>query len=292
MPQSNKIGNYPSTLITVSLTVALFLIGFAGLLALNSKKLVSLLRQHLEVQVYFEKDTPQLLVDSVRAVIAEKPYLIRYNDVPQITFISKEEAAKRFTADTGENHKTVLTDNPFRNALVLQIQENYINESQLQQIKADLEPLKGVFLVDYAQNFADNINENISKLYLILSVSTILLVIAIFILVNNTIRLALYAQRFLVRSMQLVGATDGFIQKPFLKQSLFQGFLAGLLATGLLALLQQIAIQKIDGLASLQEYDKLGILIALLFVLGILITFLCTWQAMRRYLHANLDELY
>ena len=160
------------------------------------------------------------------------------------------------------------------------------------KIKIDLEQVKGVFEVDYAKDFVESINQNANKAYIIIASITVLLLIAIVLLINNTIRLALYSQRFIIRSMQLVGATDWFIQKPFISRGILQGFMSGLIACALLIGVQQIAIHEIEDLGILQDFEKLALLLGFVIILGIMIGILSTFQSMYRYLRTDLEDLY
>jgi cell division transport system permease protein len=290
--KNRKLGSYPGILITISLTVALFLIGFCGWLALNSKELIRKIKQNVEVQAYLDKEMTQTQIDSLRNILIQKPFVALENNTPQITFLSKESIAKKFIAETNEEYRNVLNENPFRNAFAIKIKESYFDETQLAKIKSELEQINGIFEADYAQGIVDTINKNVNKAYIIISVFVVLLLIAIVILINNTIRLALYSQRFIVRSMQLVGATDNFIQKPFLQRGLLQGFLAGLIAAILLFVLQEVARVQLVDFVLFQDYIKLAVLAGMLIILGILISFFCTFQSMYRYLRTDLDELY
>ncbi len=292
MRKNYKLGSYPGLLITFSLTVALFLVGFCGWLAISSKQLVQQVKQNIEMQVYLDKEMTQIQTDSVRNVIAQKPYIEYKGAVPQIKFISKEDAANSFQKETTEDYRAILGENPFRNAFTLRIKEEYFEEDKLAKIKIDLEQIGGIYEADYAKDFVESVNRNANKAYLIISIIVGILLIAIIVLVNNTIRLALYSQRLIIRSMQLVGATDWFIKKPFLGRGALQGFIAGLIACVLLFGLQQIAIREIDGLSVLQDYIKLGVLGGIIVLLGILIGIFSAFQSMYRYLRMDLDELY
>lgn len=292
MNKNRKLGNYPSLLIVISLTVALFLIAFCGWLALVSKEMVMNVKQNIEVQAYLDKSLTQIQIDSVRNIIAQKPYLEIKGNVPQIKFISKESIAEKVLKETNEDYRSLLGENPYRNAFSIRIKESFLSEDNLSKIKVDLEQVSGIFEADYAKDFVDSINKNSNRAYIVIATIVLVLLIAIVILINNTIRLALYSQRFIIRSMQLVGATDWFIQKPFILRGILQGLLAGVLACGLLFILQQIAIREIEELAMLQDYTKFGILCGLVIILGILIGIVSTLQSIFRYLRMDLEDLY
>lgn len=292
MPKKKKIGSYPNAMIVMSLTAALFLIGFCGLLVIQSKKLVSIIRENIEVRVFLDKEETEAGMDSILKVIQAKPFVLASSEVKPITFVSKEEAAKEFIEGTKEDFVTFLGENPLRDSYRVKIQEDYFEEAKLQAIKKDLEKIKGVYEVVYQEDLADNINRNVTKIYVVLASFALIMLIIIVLLVNNTIRLAIYSQRFLIRSMQLVGATNGFIQRPYVMRGAIQGLIGGVLAGALLVGLQQLAVRNVEGLGMLQEYDKIIILVGTILVLGILIGISSTYQSLTRYLRMALDDLY
>lgn len=292
MPKKKKIGSYPNTMIVMSLTAALFLIGFCGLLVIQSKKLVSIIRQNIEVRVFVDKSVEKAGQDSILNIIQAKPFVLVSSETKPIVFVSKEEAAKEFIAGTKEDFAAFLGENPLRDSYRIKIREEYFEESKLAQIKKELDQIKGVYEVVYQENLADNINKNVTKIYIVLASFALIMLIIIVLLVNNTIKLAIYSQRFLIRSMQLVGATNGFIQRPYVMRGAIQGLVGGFLAGVLLIVLQQLAVRNVEGLALLQEYDKIGILVGVVLCLGILIGISSTYQSLARYLRMALDDLY
>ena len=278
-------------MIVMSLTAALFLIGFCGLLVIQSKKLVSIIRQNIEVRVFLNKEVGKAGQDSILHLIQNKPFVLKSTETQPITFVSKEEAAKEFIEGTKEDFATFLGENPLRDSYRVKIGEEYFEEAKLQQIKKDLETIKSVYEVVYQEDLADNINRNVTKIYIVLASFALVMLIIIVLLVNNTIKLAIYSQRFLIRSMQLVGATNGFIQKPYVLRGAVQGLVGGVLAGLMLIGLQQLAIRNVEGLAMLQEYDKI-MLVVIVLALGIMIGVASTYQSLARYLRMTLDDLY
>ncbi|MHA4740014.1 cell division protein FtsX [Dyadobacter sp. MSC1_007] len=292
MPKKKKIGSYPNAMIVMSLTAALFLIGFCGLLVIQSKKLVSIIRQNIEVRVFLNKEVTKTGQDSILRIIQPKPFVLSASEAKPITFVSKEEAAKEFIEGTKEDFGSFLAENPLRDSYRVKIQEDYFEEAKLQQIKKELETIKGVYEVVYQEDLADNINRNVTKIYVVLASFALIMLIIIVLLVNNTIKLAIYSQRFLIRSMQLVGATNGFIQRPYVVRGAVQGLVGGVIAGILLITLQQVAIRNVEGLALLQEYDKIVMLVVTVLALGLLIGVASTYQSLSRYLRMTLDDLY
>lgn len=279
-------------MIVTSLTAALFLIGFCGALVVQSKKLVSIIRQNIEVRVFLEKSSTDSTHNKIFDLISNKPYVQTNTADTSITFVSKEKAAREFMEGTKEDFTAFLGENPLRDSYRVKVQEEYFEESKLKAIKEDIEKIEDVYEVVYQENLADDINKNITKLYIVLASFALVMLIIIVLLINNTIKLAIYSQRFLIRSMQLVGATNGFIQKPFVVRGATQGVISAFIATILLVVLQQVAIRNLDGLSQLQENDKLLLLIAILIILGILIGVVSTLQSLSRYLKMSLDDLY
>ncbi|TDB64472.1 cell division protein FtsX [Arundinibacter roseus] len=292
MAKKKKIGSYPNTMIIISLTAALFLIGFCGMLVVQSKKLVSIIRQNIEVRIFIDKETTEAGKDSILTNIQSRPYVQQIGDTASIQFVSKEEAAIEFMEGTKEDFTAFLGENPLRDSYRVKIQEDYFEESKLKEIKTDIEQIDNIYEVVYQENLADDINKNITKVYIILATFALIMLIIIILLINNTIKLAIYSQRFLIRSMQLVGATNGFIQRPFLVRGATQGIISAVFASIFLVILQQVAIRNVEGLAQLQEYNKLAFILLALLILGILIGVVSTTQSMIRYLRMSLDDLY
>ncbi|MBD2752415.1 cell division protein FtsX [Spirosoma validum] len=286
------VGAYPSGIILFSLTLALFLIGFCGLLAIQSKQLVTYIRENYEVRAFLDKGLSSRKVGNLSRTIAEQPYVLVTNGEPQVTLVTKDEAAKEFIAETKEDFSKFLGENPLRDSYRIKLNEAYFDEAKLQEVKQDLEQINGVFEVVYQENLVDNINRNITKIYIVMSAFALALLLIIVVLMNNTIRVAIHSQRLLIRSMQLVGATNSFITRPFLGRGMWQGFLAAVIAIGLLLIGWEVAKHNLPELGTFQDLEKVIALMAGLVGLGILIGFLSTFQAVHRYLGLTLDELY
>lgn len=294
MVRKKKLGTYPNLMMVFSLTIALFMIGVCGLLTIEAKKLTQIVKQNLEIQAYLEKDLTPQQRDSIQKTLAQKSYVARSEaGQPMLRFVSKDEAAQKFIKETREDFKELLlNENPLRDAYMIKVKEEFFEEAQLQRIKADLAKTKGVFEVTYIENFADDVNRNVGKIYLILSGFVLLLLLVIVVLVNNTIRLAFYSQRMLIRSMQLVGATNGFIRRPYLRTASIQGLMGGILACVLLYLLQQAAVYQVPEMSNLLDNTKFAILCIALVLLGVAIGLACTFRSVERYMSVALDDLY
>jgi len=290
--KKKKLGSYPYLSVVFSITLALFVIGLFGLLMLYANSLTRMIRENVSMQVFLNRTVSENDKILIQKTLATKDYIAVSGAQPQISFISREEAADDFIKETGEDFRQFLGENPLRDAYVVNIGADFQNSEELAKIKLDIERMSGVFEVTYVENLVRSINENLTKVSLVLAGFAFLLIIIVAVLINNTIRLALFSQRFLIRSMQLVGATAGFIQRPFLSRSFFHGVLGGLLASVLLALVMQYANQQIEDLDQLQNPTLVFALMGFLLLTGGFLGFLSTFRAVKKYLRMSLDELY
>lgn len=292
MSFNKKLGSYPGILITISLTVALFLIGFCGWIAISSKELIKYVKQNIEIQVYLERDLEKSDLDAISRKIENLGFAEVKNGKAEIKLTSKEQAAEIFYKDTKEDFKDVLGDNPFRDAFSVRLKEENITEEKLLLIKTQIEKIEGVFEVEYAKDFLKGIISNVNKVYKVLALIVVIFFVATLLLINNTIKLALYSQRFIIRTMQLVGATDFFIQKPFLIKGFFQGLLASLISVVLIFITKYVSTAQIEGLSLIQNNTAIAFLFVILLILGPTIGVLSTFQSIVRYHKMDLDKLY
>lgn len=278
--------------VVFSITLALFVIGLFGLLLLHANQLKELIRQNIEVQVYLNKYITENQRIKINKTLASKDYVLTEEGIPQIAYISKEEAAQQFIEETGEDFTNFLGENPLRDAYSIKIKSEYHETDKLTGIKKDIESISGVFEVTYLESLIDSINKNVTKISIVLASFAAILLITVIMLINNTIKLALFSQRFLIRSMQLVGATASFIQKPFLYRATLHGILAGVFAALILMGMMQYANREIEDLSTLQDPRNILYLLLSLLLIGGFIGFLSTFRAVRKYLKMSLDELY
>lgn len=290
--KKRKLGSYPILSVTFSITLALFVIGLFGLMALHANKLSSIIQENIEIQVYLNKQISSGEINTINRTLGSKPYVIKSDNQPRIQLVTKEEAAQQFIDDTGEDFKEFLGENPLRDVLIVNVLPDYQAADSLRTIKADIENMRGVYEVAYVESLVESINENMAKIGVILIGFFVILLFVVVILINNTIKLALFSQRFLIRSMQLVGATSGFIRRPFLNRSVWYGFLAGSFASLLLLALLFYANERIEDIRQLQDTENLAALFGGLIVIGISVGYFSTYRAVRKYLQMSLDELY
>ena len=290
--QKRKLGSFPFLSVIFSITLSLVVMGIFGIAFIYLKTLTSIVQSNVEIQVYLDKSIIDHDVKRLEKIMTTRPYIRSDDATENIKFISKETAAEVFIRDTGEDFTKFLGDNPLRDAFSVKITNLYQSVDSLKAIEIDLRRLPGVYEVVFQESLIASINKNLRKIGILLLGMTLILLVAVIVLINNTIRIALFSQRFLIRSMQLVGATKGFIRWPFLKRSLIYGLVSGILASGIIFGIIEFAQNQIDDLDKLYAEEPLFILFAVLIFLGLLISYLSTLSSMRRYFKISLDELY
>lgn len=290
--KKKKLGSYPAFTVVFSITISLFVIGLFAMLVLHANKLSEVIRENVELHVYLKKDISKEKIDSLKSVIGRMPFVMLKNMQPQIIHITKAEAAKKFIEETGEDFSHVLTDNPLRESFVVKINRVYFEKDKLADAAEQIKIIPEVFEVNYPVNLVSEINSNIRLLGIILASFALILLLTTVLLIRNTIKLALYSQRFLIRSMQLVGAKPGFIQRPFLWHATVQGLFSGLIAVVLLGAMLQYGYSQIPQLEKLRELQKILAAFGIIIVSGILIGLISSFQAVHKYLRMSLDDLY
>ena len=290
--QKRKLGSFPFLSVIFSITLSLVVMGIFGIAFIYLKTLTSIVQSNVEIQVYLDKSIRDHDVKRLEKIMTTRPYIRSDDATENIKFISKESAAEVFIRDTGEDFTKFLGDNPLRDAFSVKIINQYQSVDSLKTIEIDLRRLPGVYEIVFQESLIASINKNLRKIGILLLGMTLILLVAVIVLINNTIRIALFSQRFLIRSMQLVGATKGFIRWPFLKRSLIYGLVSGILASGIIFGIIQFAQHQIDDLDKLYAEEPLFILFAVLIFLGLLISYLSTLSSMKRYFKISLDELY
>jgi len=276
--------SYVTTII--SITLVLFMLGLLGLLVLHARKISDYVKENIGFSIMIKEGVKEVEIFSLQKKLDKEPF------VKSTEYISKQRAASEFSEALGEDFVGFLGFNPLLPSIELRIKASYANPDSINEIERLLHDEPVIKEVDYRKPLVDEINKNVERIsVVILGFSLILLIIAI-ALINNTIRLAVYSKRFLIRSMQLVGGTQKFIQKPFLKKAVLNGFLSGAIAIGLLLLLLYLANEQVPELIEIQDFNSFGILFAGVIVLGILISWVSTFFAIRKYIRMKTDSLY
>ena len=287
-----QLGYFKFGSVLFSTTLSLFIVGLFGIILIQASSLTKMIRENIEIQVFLDKGLSQKQLADLRKNLSERPFVLHTEDSVYLRFISDKEAAETFIENTGEDFTKFLEDNPLRDSYVFSVSEEFQSSEQLALIAKELETQPGVFEISYMTDLVDSINKNLFKVSLIMGGFILILIVTVIMLINNTIRLALFSQRFLIRSMQLVGATRGFIRKPFVIRAFSFGVLAGILASGILYALLEYTKGNIEGFASLQNTELMLLLFVGLTVTGGFLSGISTLRSVNKYLNMSLDELY
>jgi cell division transport system permease protein len=275
-----------SVTVVISLALVLFMLGLLGLVVINAKKLSNHIKENVGFQVVLKDTTTQAELDILKQDIGSSAF------TKQVDYISKDEAAKKLQKDLGEDFITFLGYNPLLSSLDVKLNSDYANIDSLAGFEKQIMQKHFVKEVIYHKDMIKQVNDNAKVISLyILIFSGLLLVVAI-ALINNTIRLSIYAKRFLIRTMYLVGATQGFIRMPFILKGVRQGVIAGLLAGFLLSGFLVLSTNYIPDLMQLQDPNLLAVLFAGIVALGVLISGLSAALSVSRYLRLKTDDLY
>lgn len=272
----------------ISITLILFLIGFLIISAWFARDQITKLKENIEFELELKDNTAEPDKVALRQFLSGQPYIKTYE------YISKEEAAEWHQAAIGEDYISQLGFNPLYDAFVVKLNSNYVHPDSIQKIQTILLAKNQIKSVSYYQAAVKFVTSNVRTFTLIMGgICLIFLIIAV-TLIDNTIRLSMYSQRFLIRSMQLIGATHYFILKPFLGKSIRNGTVSAIVA-GLLLIGSILYVKK------RYAFDIVGedlfifaapMLLIVLIAIGILLSTFSTWISVRKYLRVKLDELY
>lgn len=266
--------------------MVLLMLGTLGLLLVNAKKLSDTTRESFTVSIFFKDSVDDTSILRFKAELESQGF------IKSVSFISRNEAAESFQQELGEDFVEFLGYNPLPASLDVKFNSSFTEESDFEKLEKEWMANSMVAQIDYPRNLINKIVDNMRKLsWFFLAFSAILAFIAI-TLINNTIRLAMYSKRFLIRTMQLVGATRGFIRRPYVWSGIVQGFLGGIIAILLLGGAVYWGEQEIPELRQMRDFKLLGILAAAILAGGIFLSWICTFFAVRKYLNLKTDSLY
>ena len=272
----------------MSITLVLFLLGVFALLMMHAQKLSNHLRENIGFEIVMNSNVKEASILNLQKELDAMPA------VKSTEYITKEQAIQRLSDDLGEDFLQWLgnEENPLLPSIDVRFNSTYANPDSLSMIEQQLIKSKEIKEIYYQKSLVDLINQNVNRIGMVLMVISLILLIIAITLIRNTIRLSIYSKRFLVRSMQLVGATPAFIRRPFIRSGVSQGFFGALLANLLLAGLLFALTKRIPELSFVQDFRiVVGIFVGII-ILGLLLGGLSTRLALRKYLHANLDQLY
>ena len=283
---SGKRGKPSYFMSILGVTLVLFLLGIIGWLVINANKLGSYFKENVEVGAYLRGDVNAKDSAALMDYISAKPY------VRSIEFVTKESAKQKYMGDGNENWDKVLDANPLPNSINFKVKQEYMNSDSLAAIQADLQQQTYVSDVEYPKALVDNLNKNIKRISFILLAVAILLALVVVILIDNTIRLAMFSNRFLIKTMQMVGATRWFIARPMNAKAIINGAISGLIAIAAVILVIFGAERILPEMKAIHDNTTLALLFIGLIILGICITLFSTHRSVLKYLKMKLDDLY
>ncbi len=270
----------------VSLSLVLFMLGFLGIIILNTRKLSDNFKESIGIQVVINDNAKEVDVQHLIKTLDASDY------VKSTQSISKDEAAKKLQKDIGEDFIDFLGFNPLSASITVRLKAGYANADSLAWIEKELLETNLVKEVIYQKSLVNSINENVKTISLwVLIISSVLMFIAL-ALINNTIRLTIYSKRFIIKTMQLVGATQGFIRRPFVLKGIRHGIYGAGIAIAMLIGFLFFIQKQLPELADLQDPNMLASLFGIVILLGIIISWISTSLAVRKYLRLKSDELY
>ncbi|WP_222981947.1 cell division protein FtsX [Flagellimonas meishanensis] len=272
--------------VVLSIALVLFLLGVLGLLVLNTKKLADHFKEQITISVFLKDNAKPVEIDQLQKSLALAEY------TKSADYISKEDAAEQYSEDIGENFVEFLGYNPLKNSIDVHLKADFVSPDQIAEIASDISSKTYVDEVSYDEPLIELLSDNVKKISLwILIASAIFTVIAV-LLINSSIRLSIYSKRFIIKTMQMVGATKKFIRRPFIWTNIQLGVLGAALALIALGVLLYYVDQNFPELNLFQDYILLIALFVGVFGLGVIISWASTHFATQRFLNLRTDDLY
>ena len=270
----------------LGVTLVLCLMGIIGIITINSRKLIINLKESVEVHVFLKQNIKDTARERLQNYIASQPY------VKELKYTDKETAKKEWAKSGGEDFTEFIDNSLLPPSIDFKLKAEYLDSAQLIAIKADLSQSPIVDEVKYPTAVVEQMVSNFRTASVILLIVAILISALVIILIDNTIRLAMFSNRFLIKTMQMVGATRWYIAKPLNIRAIINGAISGIIATAIVYLLVIGFENFFDGFRTLRDTQSLLLLGFVLIVLGICITVFSTHRSVLKYLRMKLDELY
>lgn len=282
---SNNLFNSRLTSI-ISISLVIFLIGLTTTLVLFAGDLSVAVRENITLSVVLNEDAKASDVQKLQKKIDAEEY------TKSTEYIDKERAISELTEELGHDPTEFLGYNPLLASLELKLVSEYANNDSISKIEKALRRLPEVREVIYQKNLVQAVNDNVQRISVVLLALSVLLLIVSYALISNTVRLSIYAKRFLIHTMKLVGATGRFIRRPFLAQGMLMGLLSSFIAMGMFSLSMFWAQSEVGNMLSTEFIDSILISFAVMIIAGLLITFVSTYISVSRYLRLSLDSMY
>ncbi len=277
-------GSYLSVIISVSLV--LFTLGLLGLILLYAQKLSNQVKENIGFTVYLQDDIKEVDVLRLQKAIEVSPYS------SSVEYVSKDQAAEILKADLGEDFLDYLDYNPLLASLEVKLNADYADPDSLASIKSSLSRSSRIKEIVYQESLVAMVQANVRTLSIVLGSFSLLLLVVAIALINNSIRLSIYSKRFLIKSMQLVGATQSFIRRPFVQKGILHGIYSALIAILLIMGVMYYTQQFLPDLIQIQDIEILAYLFVIVLGLGIVISWVSTSLAVRKFLRMRSNKIY
>lgn len=275
---------YISTIFSIALV--LLMLGLLGLILVHAKNLSNYVKENIVLNIIVDEGAKETDVLAFQKQLNASPM------IKQTQYVNKEMAARNLTQDLGEDFVNFLGYNPLLSTVDVYLKADYANNQSIDALKRSIEKNPLVKEVIYQSSLIDMVNKNIRIIGLVILGFAVILTIISVALINNTIRLAIYSQRFLIKSMQLVGATKNFIRKPFILYAGLHGLIAAFIAILILLGVLYFSQKEIPEISILRNYTEFGFVLIALIAVGLIITSLSTWFAVSKYLRLKSYNLY
>ncbi|MBC5619834.1 MULTISPECIES: cell division protein FtsX [Butyricimonas] len=271
---------------TISISLVLIVVGMLVFILLNARLISDHVRRNIGFAVIVKDNTNEAEIKRVQKILDTRPF------VYSSTYITKEQAAKSFKKEMGEDFEAILGGNPLLPSIEIRLNPEYANNDSLAVIEKGLARFDIIHEVYYQKSMIESINENIHRITLLFLIVGAVLVLISFTLIRNTIHLAVYSQRLLIKTMQLVGATPFFICKPFVYGSMWRGFFGALIANLILLGAIFVVQEKVSKVINIMHMDVIVVMVGFVMLSGVLLSFFSAWFSVRRYLNKDLNTLY
>ena len=271
---------------TISISLVLIVVGMLVFILLNARAISDHVKRNIGFAVIVKDNTNEVEIKRVQKILDTQPYVYTSK------YVTKEQAAKSFKKEMGEDFERILGANPLLPSIEIKLNPAYANNDSLAMIEKGLARFDIIHEVYYQKSMIESINENIRRITILFLIVGAVLVLISFTLIRNMIHLAVYSQRLLIKTMQLVGATPFFICKPFVYGSMWRGFFGALIAN--LVLLGAIFFvqENVGNVINIMRRDVIVLMVAFVMLSGVLLSFFSAWFSVRRYLRRDLNDLY
>lgn len=270
----------------ISVSLVLLLLGVVGLLGIAANSLTDYVKENIGFDVIVNNNASQQEIDELKRLWTKAPY------VSSVKYISKEDALQSWEKETGENLIEMIGVNPLSAEFEVRVKAKYVSVDSLNKIEHALKQMSAIDSIQMHKDVVEQINSNLKNVMLVLGSILIMLVVISFVLINNTVRLAVYSRRFIIHTMKLVGATPGFIRRPFILTNILNGLIASLVAVALLSGLLYYVVEVNRDYAGLVDVSQIGVVYGGLVVTGVVMCAVAALLSTNRFISLNYDDLF